>query len=113
MSARRMCPSAPPERQRRFPEERGREPEQQPEEGTHHDLVAPALRGHLPRDRLLDDACPLDFLREREVLLVRDELVEELAAAQNEKARGRVARGAVELRVEPRELGVSLFDRIL
>ena len=51
-------------------------------------LVSAALRGHLARDGLLDDARLLDLAGEREVLLVRDEVVRELAAAQHEEACG-------------------------
>src|SRR5688572_15952183 len=112
MSARRTA-SAPAERQRRVPEQCDGEPEQQPEERAHDDLVTAALRRHFPGDRLLDDAGPLDLLRQREGLLVRDELVEELAAAQDQEAGRRVGRGAVELVVESRELGVALLDRLL
>src|SRR6266516_5740996 len=82
------CPSSTPPRLRgaaddpheRLPEQRGEDPQQQPEQGRDDHGVTAALRGHLRggRERLL--TALLDFLRHRELLLGGCELVGDLGA---------------------------------
>src|SRR5439155_21135189 len=82
------CPSSTPTRLRRaaddppdrLPEERGEDPQQQPEQGRDNRGVATALRGRLRRGRERDLLAQLDLLRHRELLLRGGELVGELSA---------------------------------
>src|SRR5919201_3739359 len=50
----------------RLPQERRGDPEQEPEEGTHHGGVALAASGRLRPDGVRQDAAALDALRLRE-----------------------------------------------
>src|SRR6266516_7418193 len=82
------CPSSTPPRLRgaaddppdRLPQERGEDPQQQPEQGRDDHGVSTALRGRLGRGRERLLTALLDFLRYRELLLGGCELVGDLGA---------------------------------
>src|SRR6266536_4779837 len=82
------CPSSTPPRLRgaaddpheRLPEQRGEDPQQQPEQGRDDHGVTAALRSRLRGGRERHLLTQLDLLRHRELLLRGGELVGELSA---------------------------------